>query len=235
MGVVLQELAIEPYLTVREVLARNAGYYPHPRPVAEVLELIGLLDKADARVKTLSGGQQRRLDLGLGIVGRPELIFLDEPTTGFDPSARRTAWDLVRSLADEGTTIILTTHYMEEAETLADRVAVLAKGRIVACGAPGSLGGRDRGQVTIRFLVPSGVSPTDLPLRDLPGAQVAIDDGEVVIHTDAELPVLQRLVNWAIAAGVDLPGLTVSHVTLEEVYLRLTGDTADRLDDEAAA
>jgi len=141
MGVVLQELAVEPFLSVRQALTRNAGYYPRPRRVEEVLELVGLEAKADARVKTLSGGQQRRLDLGLGFIGDPELLVLDEPTTGFDPSARRGAWDLVRAMTGGGTTVILTTHYMDEAEALADRVAVINAGRIIAEGTPEALGG----------------------------------------------------------------------------------------------
>jgi len=154
LGVVLQELAVEPFLSVRQALTRNAGYYPRPRPVDEVLELVGLDTKANARVKALSGGQQRRLDLGLGIIGNPELLVLDEPTTGFDPTARRGAWDLVRAMTGGGTTVILTTHYMDEAEALADRVAVISAGRIIAQGPPGSLGGRDVGEATIRFRLP---------------------------------------------------------------------------------
>ena len=164
MGVVLQELAVEPFFTVRQVLARNADFYPAPRPVDEVIELVGLAEKADARVKTLSGGQQRRLDVGLGIVGRPELLFLDEPTTGLDPSGRRVSWDLVRHLAAEGTTVILTSHYMDEVEALADRVAVVAGGRVVAAGTPASIGGRDVSAATVRFRLPDGVSADDLPV-----------------------------------------------------------------------
>ena len=129
IGVVLQELAVEPFYTVRQVLSRNAGYYPSPRPVDEVIELIGLKEKADQRVKKLSGGQQRRLDVGLGIIGKPELLFLDEPTTGLDPSGRRDSWNLIRQLTAEGTTVMLTTHYMDEVEALADRVAVLNNAR----------------------------------------------------------------------------------------------------------
>ncbi len=145
VGIVLQGAVIEPYLKVREVLQRNAGYYPRPRSVDDVLELVGLVDKADARVKTLSGGQQRRLDVGLGIIGAPELLFLDEPTTGFDPSARRGAWELVEKLKGEGATIILTTHYMDEAQHLADRVVVINRGEIVAAGTPETIGGRGQG------------------------------------------------------------------------------------------
>ncbi len=137
----LQGAVVEPYLKVREVLERNAGYYPKPRAVDDVLELVGLVEKADARAKTLSGGQQRRLDVALGIIGAPELLFLDEPTTGFDPTARRGAWELVDRLRDEGTTIILTTHYMDEAQHLADRVVVINQGEIVASGTPETIGG----------------------------------------------------------------------------------------------
>ena len=163
IGVVLQELAVEPFYTVRQVLTRNAGYYPSPRPVDEVIELIGLKDKADQKVKKLSGGQQRRLDVGLGIIGNPELLFLDEPTTGLDPSGRRTSWDLIRQLAASGTTVMLTTHYMDEVEALADKVAVLYDAEIVASGTPTSIGGRDSSTVTIRFGLPEGVSRVGHP------------------------------------------------------------------------
>ena len=175
IGVVLQELAVEPYYTVRQVLSRNAGYYPSPRPIDEVIEMIGLKEKADDRVKRLSGGQQRRLDVGLGVVGNPELLFLDEPTTGLDPSGRRDSWDLIRRLAAAGTTVLLTTHYMDEVEALADSVAVLSRGEIVASGTPTSIGGRDSGAVTIRFMLPEACrSVRDTRRRDVgrrwPGA-----------------------------------------------------------------
>jgi ABC-2 type transport system ATP-binding protein len=218
MGVVLQELAVEPFLSVRQALTRNAGYYPHPRPVEEVLHLVGLGDKADSRVRGLSGGQQRRLDLGLGIIGNPELLFLDEPTTGFDPSARRGAWDVVRALTRGGTTVILTTHYMDEAEALADRVAIVNQGRIVAEGTPQSLGGRDVGEARIQFGLPAAVSPADLPV------QVTRASGDhIEIRTDKPVDVLAMLTAWALERGVDLRGLTVERMTLEDVYLRLTG------------
>jgi ABC-2 type transport system ATP-binding protein len=222
MGVVLQELAVEPFLTVRQVLKRNAGYFPHPRPVDEILHLVGLEAKADHRVKTLSGGQQRRLDLGLGIIGDPELLFLDEPTTGFDPSARRGAWDLVRALTTGGTTVILTTHYMDEVEALSDRVAVMNAGRIVAEGTPQSLGGRDRGEVRIRFRVPAGVEPGELPVPAQPGR-----DGILELRTDREVEALAALTTWALRESVTLTGLTVERLTLEDVYLRLTGHQVD--------
>jgi ABC-2 type transport system ATP-binding protein len=217
IGVVLQELAVEPFYSVRQVLTRNAGFYPSPRRVDEVIELVGLSEKADARVKTLSGGQQRRLDVGLGIIGHPELLFLDEPTTGLDPSGRRDSWTLIRTLAGEGTTVLLTTHYMDEVEALADRVAVLSDARIVATGTPSSLGGRDLGAVTIRFGLPDGVVAAELPLPVEPAT-----DGTVEIHTEDELRVLHTLTGWALEQGVALPGLSVLRVTLEDVYLRLT-------------
>ncbi len=222
LGIVLQELAVEPYFSVRQVLARSAGFYARPRAVDEVIEMVGLSDKANARVKTLSGGQQRRLDVGLGIVGAPDLLFLDEPTTGLDPLGRRATWDVIRQLAREGTTVILTTHYMDEVEALADRVTVLAGGRIVASGTPRSIGGRDVGTATIRFRLDDDVDPATLPVPAQP-----IGSGEVEIRTDEELDVLHSLTAWALAHDVGLIGLTVSRVTLEDVYLRLTGGTAD--------
>ncbi len=163
IGLVLQDVAVEPYLTVRETLARNAGYYPAPRPVSEVIAMTGLDGLERKKVRSLSGGQKRRLDLALGLIGRPRLLFLDEPTTGFDPSARRSAWELIRTLRDAGTTILLTTHYLEEAQELADRVAVLADGQIVAQGTPSDIGGRDRAAAQIRFALPDGAAIADLP------------------------------------------------------------------------
>jgi ABC-2 type transport system ATP-binding protein len=219
IGVVLQELAVEPFYSVRQVLNRNAGYFPSPRPVDEVIALVGLTEKADARVKTLSGGQQRRLDVGLGIVGNPELLFLDEPTTGLDPSGRRESWELIRKLASEGTTVLLTTHYMDEVEALADQVAVLNNAQIVATGTPASLGGRDSGAVTIRFVLPDGISASDLPV---PIREES--DGRVEIQTEDELPVLHALSGWALDRNLRLPGLSVARVTLEDVYLQLTRD-----------
>jgi ABC-2 type transport system ATP-binding protein len=218
IGVVLQELAVEPFFTVRQVLERNAGFYPSPRPVDEVIELVGLGEKADDRIKTLSGGQQRRLDVGLGIIGGPELLFLDEPTTGLDPAARRTTWELIRTLSAEGTTVLLSSHYMDEVEALAHRVAVLTKGRVVATGPPSSLGGRDRGAVAIRFSLPADCSVTDLPIA--PTASGA--DGSVEITTDDEIVALARLTGWALEHKVALIGLSVTRETLEDVYLALT-------------
>jgi len=216
LGIVLQECAVEPFLTVREVLARHAAFYPTPIPVDQVIAAVGLTEKADARVKSLSGGQQRRLDVGLGIVGRPDVIFLDEPTTGFDPAARRDAWELVRALRSHGATVLLTTHYMDEAEALADRLAIIADGAIVAEGTPASLGQRDVGSVRIRFGLPDGLAIADLPI-----AAVTVD-GYVEIETTDEVGVLHRLTGWALSSGHKLPGLTVERASLEDVYLRLT-------------
>ena len=222
IGVVLQELAVEPYYTVRQVLTRNAGYYPSPRPVDEVIEMIGLKEKADDRIKRLSGGQQRRLDVGLGVVGNPELLFLDEPTTGLDPSGRRDSWDLIRRLAAAGTTVLLTTHYMDEVEALADRVAVLSHGEIVASGTPTSIGGRDSGEVTIRFILPKRVAASDIPT-----AVTSVDDGLVQIVTEDELRVLHTLTGWALEHGHALMGLAVVRVTLEDIYLQLDAGALD--------
>jgi ABC-2 type transport system ATP-binding protein len=222
IGVVLQELAVEPYYTVRQVLSRNAGYYPSPRPIDEVIEMIGLKEKADDRVKKLSGGQQRRLDVGLGVVGNPELLFLDEPTTGLDPSGRRDSWELIRRLAGAGTTVLLTTHYMDEVEALADRVAVLSHGEIVASGTPTSIGGRDSGAVTIRFLLPGGVNESDIP-----ASVTSVDDDRVEIVTEDELRVLHTITGWALEHGYVLKGLAVVRVTLEDIYLQLTRDALD--------
>ena len=163
IGLVLQDIAVEPYLTVRETLARNAGYYPAPRDVSEVIALTGLAGLERKKVRSLSGGQQRRLDLALGLIGHPDLLFLDEPTTGFDPNARRDAWQTVRGLRDAGTTILLTTHYMDEAQALADRVAVISDGQIVAEGTPSTIGGRDTARTRIRFTLPAGFAAADLP------------------------------------------------------------------------
>jgi ABC-2 type transport system ATP-binding protein len=218
IGVILQELAIEPYYSVRQVLTRNAGYYPNPRPVDEVIELIGLAEKADDRIKRLSGGQQRRLDVGLGIVGNPQLLFLDEPTTGLDPSGRRETWELIKRLASAGTTVLLTTHYMDEVEALADRAAVLFGQEIVASGTPASIGGRDVSAVTIRFRLPDGMSVAELPVA---GAR-RVEDGLAEIHTEDEVRVLHDLTGWALDGGHRLLGLSVQRVSLEDVYLGLT-------------
>src|SRR3954447_10845748 len=223
VGIVLQETAVEIYLSVNEVLTRARAYYPDPRGVDEVIDLVGLREKADDRVKTLSGGQRRRLDVALGIIGRPELVFLDEPTTGFDPSARRESWDLVRDLAGTGTTVILTTHYMDEAQNLADRLAVISAGRIVAEGTPESLGGRDTGATLIRFQLPEGTEPADLPVQP----ETVSPSGGVIIRTEDDLQVLHRLTGWAIDRGLDLAGLRVDRPSLEDVYLQLVAEAEE--------
>ncbi len=222
IGIVLQSGSFDAYLTAREMLEMYAGYYPHPRSVDEVIHLVDLGEKSTSRVRTLSGGQQRRLDLGLGLIGDPELLFLDEPTTGFDPSARRQAWDVIRRLSDLGKTVLLTTHYMEEAQALADRVVVIAAGRKVADGSPDSIGGRSRAEVTIRFDLPAGVTVSDLPVAATEGAaRVAF------IRTAQPTPVLGALTAWAIGRGEELEGLTVERPSLEDVYLELTGERDD--------
>jgi ABC-2 type transport system ATP-binding protein len=221
IGVVLQESEPEAELTVGECLSLYAGYYPAPRPVAETLELVGLSGKASSRCGRLSGGQQRRLDVALALIGDPELLFLDEPTTGFDPSARRSAWEVIAGLRSLGKTIFLTTHYMEEAEYLADRITVIAAGRIVAQGTPANLGGRDTQGSVIRFTMPTGTMPQDLP-REVAAAVVSGAGHQVEAHAADPLPLLGILAGWAAARGVELPDLDVSRPSLEEVYLGLT-------------
>jgi ABC-2 type transport system ATP-binding protein len=222
IGLVLQDIAVEPYLTVRETIARNAGYYPAPRGVDEVIELTGLTGKERCKVKDLSGGQKRRLDLALGVIGDPELLFLDEPTTGFDPGARHGAWDAVRNLQAAGTTILLTTHYMDEAQALADRIAVISAGEIVATGTPATLGGRETARKRIQFLLPDDVALADLPLPFAPAGS----GGLVAIEVDDVTRALHALSGWALEHGAVLDGLTVEQPTLEDVYLRLTGNAA---------
>jgi len=219
-GLVLQDIAVEPYLTVRETIARQAGYYQAPRAVPEVIGLVGLAGLERRKVRSLSGGQKRRLDLALGLIGDPELLYLDEPTTGFDPAARRSAWDLVRELRATGTTILLTTHDMAEAQALADRVVLLNNGAVVAEGPPERLGGRDNERARISFTLPPGVPVADLPVP------ADIQNGAVVIESADPTGELQRLTNWAVQRDITLSGLTVDRPSLEDVYLRLTGGGA---------
>jgi len=201
IGVVLQHSEFSPLLTVREVHRMFAGYYKQPRDVDEVVDLVGLGEKRDARVKTLSGGQKRRLDLGVALVGDPDLVFLDEPTTGFDPAARRSAWDLIRTLRSLGKTILLTTHYLDEAQQLADRVAVIRAGRIISLGTPAELIGETR-TAQIRF---------------------RRNGAEVVLETDEPTRLLHELTSEALAEGRELEQLEVRRPTLEDVYLELVG------------
>jgi ABC-2 type transport system ATP-binding protein len=223
IGIVLQSAGVDRELTVEEIVGLFGGYYPHPRDVGDVVDLVGLDEKRTARVKTLSGGQQRRLDLALGIIGDPDLIFLDEPTTGFDPSARRRSWELVDSLRDLGKTILLTTHYMDEAQNLADRVAIMAAGRIVAEGDPDSLGGRDVAEAVVSFRLPNGARLADLP-GDLPDG-LRQEEDLVLLRTTAPTRALHTLTGWALARGEELEALAVTRPSLEDVYLRLTGAT----------
>ena len=220
IGLVLQDIAVEPYLTVRETVARNAGYYPAPRDTDEMLGLVGLAGQARQKVRALSGGQKRRLDLALGMIGNPAVLFLDEPTTGFDPIARRDAWQVVRDLRDAGTTIVLTTHYMEEAQALADRVAVIAGGQIVAEGTPSTIGGRDTARARIRFARPAGYAVADLPV------DAGYREGLVTVETADPTGTLHELTGWALRRGLTLAGLAVDQPSLEDIYLRLTGDGA---------
>jgi ABC-2 type transport system ATP-binding protein len=219
-GLVLQDIAVEPYLTVRETIARSAGYYRSPRRVGDVIGLVGLAGLERRKVRSLSGGQKRRLDLALGLIGDPELLYLDEPTTGFDPAARRDAWELVRELRAAGTTILLTTHAMEEAQELADRVVVLSAGAVVAEGRPDELGGRHGEQVRIAFTLSGGHAPGDLPV---PAEFV---DGRFLVQTASPTQALYDLTAWAVQRGTVLAGLTVDRPSLEDVYLRLTSDRA---------
>jgi ABC-2 type transport system ATP-binding protein len=221
IGIVLQSTGVDPYLTVRETVDLYARYYPSPRDVDEVVELVGLTEKRDARVIKLSGGQQRRLDVAIALAGDGELLFLDEPTTGFDPGARRHAWEIVRNLTALGKTVFLTTHYMDEAQYLADRVAVIAKGQIVAEGPPATLGDRHLAKSVIRFRPPLD---GDLPPAIASNVRTVADELELSV-TDPT-PVLHELTAWAVARGVELEGLEVSRPTLEDVYLELTGGEA---------
>jgi ABC-2 type transport system ATP-binding protein len=218
IGIVLQETGVEPYLTVEETVELYRGYYPHPRPLDEVLELVELSEQRGTRVRRLSGGQQRRLDVAVGLAGDPDLLFLDEPTTGFDPAARRGAWEMVRGLQALGKTIFLTTHYMEEAQTLADRVAIIRKGRIVAEGAPSALISAETA-TTIRFRPPADVAG----LLDGLTAKAA-DHGFVTIETESPTAALHALTSRAQERGIELEELTVSKATLEDLYLRLVGE-----------
>jgi ABC-2 type transport system ATP-binding protein len=221
VGVVLQSSRVEPQLTVRECLSLYAGYYPAPRSVREVIELVGLKKRSEVRCGLLSGGQQRRVDVGLALIGDPELVFLDEPTTGFDPSARRTAWEMIDGLRKLGKTVFLTTHYMDEAEALSDRIAVLSAGRIVAEGTPTSLGGRDRAAYQITFTLPSGVEASQLPIAAGSARQLE-PSRRVLVEVEDVTRALHTLLGWAIEHDTQLSDLQVRRPSLEDIYLGLT-------------
>jgi len=223
IGIVLQSTGVDPYLTVRETVAMYAGYYPSPRDVDEVIDLVGLAEKRTTRVNKLSGGQQRRLDVAVALAGDPELLFLDEPTTGFDPSARRNAWGIVRSLTEIGKTILLTTHFMDEAQFLAGRVAVIAKGTIVAEGAPATLAGRDRMQSRIHFRLPERHRSALEPME-----ATQLPDGSWETRTDNPTKVVHDLTAWALERGQLFDVFEVSQPSLEDVYLELTGGEEGR-------
>jgi len=225
VGFVLQECRMEPLLTVRVTLEMYAGYYEHPRDVAETIELIGLTDKADDRTGRLSGGQQRRLDVAVALIGDAELLFLDEPTTGFDPSARRAAWQVIEGLRDLGKTVMLTTHYMDEAQALADRVAVIASGRIIAAGTPDDLGGRRDAECVISFELPGGDSAT---VQAAVAGEWSRTNGRLSLRTGDPTRSLHELTGWALANGIGLEGLEVTRPSLEDVYLELTAAEEER-------
>ncbi len=225
MGIVLQECGVQDDLTVAEVFEMYGRYYPRRLSATDVIRLVELDAKTTDRVRSLSGGQRRRLDVGLALIGDPDVIFLDEPTTGFDPSARRHSWSTFRTLCDLGKTVLLTTHFMDEAEALADRIAVVAAGEIVAEGTPATLGGRDRATARITATLPAHLEPSALP--EFASAQVALHGSELEIRS-SDLPgVLHRLTSWAINAGISLDDLDVHRPSLEDIYLELTSEITD--------
>jgi ABC-2 type transport system ATP-binding protein len=220
VGIVLQQCGVQNDLTVAELIEMYGRYYTRRRPVNEVIELVELGEKRDTKARNLSGGQLRRLDLALGLVGDPDLLFLDEPTTGFDPGARRQAWETIRSLCDLGKTIFLTTHYMDEAQHLASRVAVLNAGQIIAIGRPEELGGRDLRPAEIRFSLPETWSLGDLP--DVPCEQRKLEGDRVLVLTKDPVPATQRITTWAVDHDIELGHFSVSQPSLEDIYLELT-------------
>lgn len=222
IGIVLQSSGVESEFTVREVIELYGGCYRRPRSVEELVGLVGLEEKVDARIGSLSGGQRRRVDLALGIVGHPELLFLDEPTTGFDPAARRRSWDLIEALGADGTTILLTTHYLDEAEHLADRVGVLSRGRLVAEGTPDELTRQVNGTV-VRFILPDFVAPGDArsTFGPLLGDDLRVAGRLVEATVERPTAVVHALTGWALEAGVELESLGVESASLEDVYLAL--------------
>ena len=232
IGVVLQSSGVEPELSVTEVLDIAGRSYRSPRDVTEVIEMIGLEEKADHRVGSLSGGQARRVALGLGIIGRPEVLFLDEPTTGFDPVARRGFWDLISALAAGGTTVMLTTHYLDEAEHLADRVGVMAQGRLIAEGTPADLIGSFGGSV-LRFSLPAAVARSDdealrTEIATRVSGQVSVTAaGKVEISSISPTADLSAVTTWAVSKNMELPDLEVVRSTLEDVFIAMGQDRGD--------
>ncbi len=220
LGIVPQTGGLQPGLSVAEMLEMYARPYRRPLPVDEVLDLVELGERRDVRTEALSGGQRRRLDLALALIGDPDVLFLDEPTTGFDPAARRQAWTTIRALCDLGKTVFLTTHFMDEAHFLADTVAVMVGGRLVATGSPAELTGRTRRPAEITFRLPDDLVVADLPR--LEGATVAPRPEGVLVTTAAPVAIAHRLTGWALERGVDLAGFAVTHPSLEDVYLDLT-------------
>jgi ABC-2 type transport system ATP-binding protein len=224
IGIVLQEGGLDPAITVREAIELYSAAYPRPRDAREVIALVGLEGKSDARAAGLSGGQRRRLDLALGIAGDPELVFLDEPTTGFDPSARRHSWELIGALRDLGKTILLTTHYMDEAQHLADRVVVIARGKVIAEGTPDTLGRGADDAALVAFRIPYGVAADELPLPD--GAEIERRERQLSFRTHTPTRDLAPLLSWAAESEIELEALSVTRPTLEDVYLQLTEEPA---------
>jgi ABC-2 type transport system ATP-binding protein len=225
VGIVLQQCGVQPDLSVYELVEMFGRYHARQLPVDEVIDLVELTEKRDERAKNLSGGQRRRLDLALALVGDPELIFLDEPTTGFDPQARRQAWSTIRSLCQLGKTVFLTTHFMDEAQFLADRVAVMRGGRIIAAGRPDELGGRDLRPAEIRFALPGGQDLDDVP--EVPAERRELVGDRVVIHTRQPVRAAQIVTSWAVEGGIDLAHFSVTQPSLEDIYLELTGSGDD--------
>ena len=227
IGIVLQQCRMPPELTVRETLDQYAGYFKASRPVGETIALVGLEHKADTRAGKLSGGQQRRLDVAVALIGDPELLFLDEPTTGFDPTARRQAWKVISNLRELGKTVFLTTHYMEEAQYLADRAAIIVRGEVIAEGSPHELGRQTGADTEIRFRLPPEVRSEELPTAF---ATAEASDGFVTLRTGEPVTALNELTGWALARGVDLSSLEVGRPSLEDIYLELTGEHGEGAD-----
>jgi ABC-2 type transport system ATP-binding protein len=225
VGIVLQQCGVQNDLSVYELLEMYGRYHVKQMPVDEVIELVELTDKRDTWAKKLSGGQRRRLDLALALVGDPELIFLDEPTTGFDPAARRQAWSTIRSLCELGKTVFLTTHFMDEAQHLADRVAVMRQGEIIASGRPHELGGRNLRPVEIRFTLPTNWSLGDIP--ELPSLTCSAEGDRALVQTIDPVRATNTLTGWALEHDVELGAFSVTQPTLEDIYLELTAETEE--------